>query len=141
MKLVLKDGTAIELALGNNQNQFIVNYASDIELAEIEALLTEDNLSDAHYEINGQVTDTLKNKVLSGSNRNIITRKVTYYLVDAKTAEIERLKATVEEQGSTITEMSDLVDMLLVSTLEPVDGLTEEATEEPAESEVVADVQ
>lgn len=140
MKLILKDGSQIELALGNNKNQFVVSYGSESELAEIEALLTEDNLSDAHYEINGQITDTLKNKVLSGSNKNVITHKVTYYLTDANNAEIERLKATVEAQESTISEMSDLVDMLLVSTLEPVEGTTEGATEESTESEVEIDV-
>lgn len=134
MELVVKDGSQIELAMGNNQNQFVVNYIDDAQLSEIEALLTEDNLSDAHYEINGQTTATLKNKVLSGSNRNVITHKVTYYLTDSNRAEIEQLKATVEAQVAETAELSTLVDNLLVSALEP-------ASEEPVESEVVEDVQ
>lgn len=138
MKLVLKDGSQIELTMGNNQNQFVVPYSDATEMAEIEAKLTEDNLSDAHYEINGIVTDTLKNKVVSGSNRNIITKKVTYYLTDANSAEIKRLEATVTEQAETITSMQETIDTLVLMTFEPTRTTEEEPT--PTESEVSEDV-
>ena len=118
MKLVLKDGSQIVLAMGNNQNQFIVAYSNISQLTNIEALLTAENLSDAHYEVNGVTTETLKNKVLSGSSRNLITKKVTYYLSDAKTVENESLKANVaelSEENSSLKETIDELETMVIS--------------------------
>lgn len=118
MRLVLKDGSQIVLAMGNNQNQFIVAYSNISQLTNIEALLTAENLSDAHYEVNGVTTETLKNKVLSGSSRNLITKKVTYYLSDAKTVENEALKDTVaelSEENASLKETIDELETMIIS--------------------------
>ena len=130
MRLVLKDGTVLELAKGNDQSKFVVSYESDDEVEELEALLTENNLSDAYYEINGTVTDTIKNKVLSGTHKDTIQHTVTYYLTDAKTAEMETLQVKVAQQDEFIADLSDTIDTLLILALEPT----------PTESEVESDV-
>ena len=111
MKLILKDGTAIELLQGNNQNQFVVAYIDDTQLSQIDVLLTNENLSDAYYEINGTITDRLINKAISGSNKNKISRKVTYYLTDVNTSQI----AELQEENIALKEKIEELETIVIS--------------------------
>lgn len=112
MNLILKDGTVIQLLTGNDQNKFTVSYSSDSELAEIESKLTNYNLSDAQYTVNDAVVSTIKNKVLSGTNKSITLNKATFFLTDAKTVEMIELQALVAMQQTQLSLQNATIGQL-----------------------------
>ena len=138
MKLVLSNGTTLDDVVAS-EKRLEVRFTSYSEVASIYASINNDTINGSHWETSTGVTMGSYNNIEIASS-TVAKNSVVYTLIDARTAEITALEAKVDEQASTITELSDMVDMLLVTTLEPSDE--EIIVElENEESEVVEDVQ
>lgn len=111
-KVVLKDGTEIEILNGATENSFSVLCCTNEEVAGIVNKLTEENLSE--FKIlaeDGTECTTLADKCVKSYTVNTEENVATFKLadVDAILKRLSALEETQEMQDMAISEIADIV--------------------------------
>lgn len=107
-KVVLKDGTEIQIADGASGNCITVPF-TEAEVSGIVANFTQDNLAEFKiYNASGVLCTTITNKKLKTYTTNLEEKTVTLNLEDVSELEsrIAELEATQEMQDEAIAELA-----------------------------------
>lgn len=110
-KVVLKDGTEVEILDGATENSFSVLCSTDEEVAEIVDKLTEENLSE--FKIcneSGVECTTLMDKYVKSYTVNREENTVRFNLADVDTVlkRLAELEETQVLQDEAITELAEM---------------------------------
>lgn len=110
-KIILKDGTEIEISNGATENIIVVEAAEHAEVAEIVEKLTEENLE--KYTLlnsDGEECATFENKCLDCYVVYLGKGQVQLHLadVDMVAKRLAALEKTQEMQDEAITELAEM---------------------------------
>lgn len=108
-KVVLKDGTGLEIQNGATENTLTMQLTEENTLEKLVATMTEENLSE--YKIltaSGVECTTIKNKYVKSYTVNTEENTVKFNLADVDTVSkrLAELEATQEMQDEAITELA-----------------------------------
>ena len=110
-KVVLKDGTEIQIADGASENCITVPFTEEAEVSGIVTNFTQDNLAEFKiYNASGVLCTTITNKKLKTYTTNLEEKTVTLNLEDVSELEsrIAELEATQEMQDVAISELAEM---------------------------------
>lgn len=102
-KLILKDGTKIELCNGADIRS-VVTYADDYNaLQKLLSKLTKENLSEIQVVTSGNVTDVYKDMAVASSKYQVIEvsdgkLEIAFSIIESLEDEINRSKSELEKQ-------------------------------------------
>ena len=110
-KVVLKDGTGLEIQNGATENTLTMQLTEENTLEKLVATMTEENL--AEYKIlteSGVECTTLKDKYVKSYTVNTEENTVRFHLTDVDTVvkRLAELEATQEMQDEAITELAEM---------------------------------
>lgn len=108
-KVVLKDGTGLEIQNGATENTLTMQLTEENTLEKLVATMTEENLSE--YKIlaeSGVECTTIKDKYVKSYTVNTEENTVKFDLADVDTVakRLAELEATQEMQDEAITELA-----------------------------------
>lgn len=110
-KIILKDGSEIQINDGATENIFVVPYENESEISTMVSNLTVDNLSEIKlYNSSEVLCTTILNKKLSTYITNVDEKTVAFNLKDVSELEkrIIELETTQELQDEAITELATI---------------------------------
>lgn len=110
-KVVLKDGTGLEIQNGATENTLTMQLTEENTLEKLIATMTEENLSE--YKIlaeSGVECTTIKNKYVKSYTVNTEENTVKFNLADVDTVakRLAELEATQALQDEAITELAEM---------------------------------
>lgn len=112
-KVVLKDGTEIEICDGAAENCIAVPFTEETEVAGIVGNFTPENLKKFKiYNASGVLCTTITNKKVKSYTTNLEENTVTLNLEDVSELEnrVAELETTQELQDEAITELASMAE-------------------------------
>ena len=110
-KVVLEDGTEIEICNGAAENCITVPFTEETEVSEIAGKFTQKNLKEFKLlNASGALCTTITNKKLKTYTVNMEEKTVTLSLEDVSELEnrVAELETTQELQDEAITELASM---------------------------------